>query len=1786
MKQVRTLGLMVLLLVGMMLLGQEAMASDPVSFDFSTVQGAAIRFPGDGTFAFRHSADTGYAGSDFEITNQDGFTLPDDLLALQGQLNGTFTIGPITTSGGVSTASVTGIGDFYIFDGTDMFSAKVHWVDMVQNGTGNLLNTTGTVNLTSFAYTGSNASLQELAGRPNGMVVVSFQFVPAVSLSVLRNGPGAHETSMSGSVIANGCASALGDFVWNDLNHDGIQQSNEPGIGNITVELWNSDHTSLIATTTTDSTGFYHFNGLCGGLYQVVVPIQGGLNGWVSSPNFAAASNVDSNGIPAMSGTPQHSDTVNLPDNTVENTIDFGYYYAPPMLKVDKTPDNGVFAPGDALTFSIVVTNIGGTPAINAQLNDTLPVLGGLSWLSVSSTQPGCSLSGNQLSCSFGTMQPGASITVTVTSTPTPNMACQYQPNPHAIAKADNVQPVEDAGSWNCAATQLQTTNVNPGTTVDSGDSVTLTVTETNVGGRTITGVSVTGTGCSPWTGGATTLGPGASTDFSCTFNPTMTTNWMATGHGTDSQGNPVPGTNETTNGTVTVIHPATTLTTTDDNVTVGYGNAVTLTVTEKNTGDSDITDVYVSGTGCTPWLPANVPVLGANATATFTCTFTPTTETTTWTAAAHGTDAAHHTAPSAGESTAGVVTVTVHPATTLTTSTGAVTANYGDNVTLTVTETNTGDSPLSNVSVAGTGCTPWTPASVATLAKGATATFTCTLTNVTGTVNWTATATATDAFGHAAPADNESTNGTVTVTIHPATTLTTSTGTVAVNYGGSTILTVTEKNAGDSPISNINVTGTGCVAWTGGSASLNPGQSTNFTCTLTNVTATVNWTATGHGKDVKGNDVPLTNEVANGTVTVTLHPATVLITKTVDPGTSVLSGTTVTLTVKETNTGDSAIMNVNVTGTGCTTWLPASVASLGVGSSADFTCTLTNVTAMTNWTATGHGTDLSGAAVPLTNETTGGTITVTAPPPCTEADFDLTTTNTNTPSYGTFGNIRTFTSNGVSVHASAFSRNSTTNAWSTAYLGQYTPGLGVTDSSEGDGANPKHKVDNIGGTVNYVMFEFSTPVIVDRVFLDAIGVDSDLSVWVGTKTNAYSSHNTLSDSFLTSLGPVEENLTSLTATSRWADINSGAVSGNVLVIAALASDTSPEDEFKISKLDISCAPPPPPCTGAIGDFVWKDINGNGIQDSGEPGIPGITVQLKNGTTVLGTATTDSNGYYKFTGLCAGTYTVTVINPPSGYTASPSMSGPNQSLDSNGSPATVTLTSSASTDMTIDFGYVPVAPPPCVETTFTFTGDTPTSGTAGNIRALTVNGTSVNVSGFSRSTTGTWAKAYLGMYGPGLGVTDNTEGDGANPKHKVDNIGSAVDYVMFEFSAPVTLNKVFLDAIGTDSDISVWIGNVPNAYTAHTSLLSDGFLSGLGAVEENLQDVSATSRWADVNAGNKTGNVIIIAALASDTSPEDEFKISKLDLSCATPPPPCTGSIGNFVWKDSNGNGIQDSGEPGIQGVTVTLKSGSTVVATTVTNTNGYYQFANICGGNYTVVVSNVPYGYTASPSNQGSNRAVDSSNSGVAVTLAANASDQTIDFGFVPPAPPACSQTTFIFTGNSALNGTVGNTRTFTVNGVTVKVTAFSRTTSGVWSKSYLGLYGPGLGVTNNTEDGTAPTHKVDNIGQVDHVLFEFSTPVIINQAFLDAIGQDSDISVWIGSKTDPINNHNTLSDAFLTSLGTVEENTTTALVTSRWADINSNNKAGNVIVISPLRSDTSPEDEFKLNKLDVKCQ
>ncbi|NNF36398.1 MAG: T9SS type A sorting domain-containing protein, partial [Saprospiraceae bacterium] len=130
---------------------------------------------------------------------------------------------------------------------------------------------------------------------------------------------------------------------------------------------------------------------------------------------------------------------------------------------------------------------------------------------------------------------------------------------------------------------------------------------------------------------------------------------------------------------------------------------------------------------------------------------------------------------------------------------------------------------------------------------------------------------------------------------------------------------------------------------------------------------------------------------------------------------------------------------------------------------------------------------------------------------------------------------------------------------------------------------------------------------------------------------------------------------------------------------------------------------------GSIGDYVWHDVNNNGVQDNGETGINGVTVRLYDGNNnLLSTMVTMQNpnddkldGYYMFTNLAAGDYYLT-FEYPLGYNISPIDRGGDDEMDSDIMPggtsemaetAIITLESSED-DITIDGGLsgTPVLP--------------------------------------------------------------------------------------------------------------------------------------------------------------------------------------------------------------------------------------------------------------------------------------------------------------------------------------------------------------------------------------------------------------------------------------------------------------------------------------------------------------
>src|SRR5262249_47206090 len=82
----------------------------------------------------------------------------------------------------------------------------------------------------------------------------------------------------------------------------------------------------------------------------------------------------------------------------------------------------------------------------------------------------------------------------------------------------------------------------------------------------------------------------------------------------------------------------------------------------------------------------------------------------------------------------------------------------------------------------------------------------------------------------------------------------------------------------------------------------------------------------------------------------------------------------------------------------------------------------------------------------------------------------------------------------------------------------------------------------------------------------------------------------------------------------------------------------------------------------SISGQVFSDLNGNGVSDSGEPGLQYWTIYLDtdgNGKLDPGEpfVLTDSTGHYSFTGLTPGTYTVAIMPQPAYQETGPASPG-------------------------------------------------------------------------------------------------------------------------------------------------------------------------------------------------------------------------------------------------------------------------------------------------------------------------------------------------------------------------------------------------------------------------------------------------------------------------------------------------------------------------------------------------
>jgi hypothetical protein len=124
-----------------------------------------------------------------------------------------------------------------------------------------------------------------------------------------------------------------------------------------------------------------------------------------------------------------------------------------------------------------------------------------------------------------------------------------------------------------------------------------------------------------------------------------------------------------------------------------------------------------------------------------------------------------------------------------------------------------------------------------------------------------------------------------------------------------------------------------------------------------------------------------------------------------------------------------------------------------------------------------------------------------------------------------------------------------------------------------------------------------------------------------------------------------------------------------------------------------------------------------------------------------------------------------------------------------------------------------------------------------------------------------------------------------------------------------------------------------------------------------------------------------------------------------TPPPADTSSLSGYVFFDEHGNGVND-GDPGIANVTITLQGtndlGETVLLTTTTDEFGFYEFADLRPGTYSLQETQ-PRGWLQGQDFIGTQGGlVDSGNDLLyAIVLGSGVNGLHNDFGEIEDLPP-----------------------------------------------------------------------------------------------------------------------------------------------------------------------------------------
>ncbi|MDQ7910998.1 SdrD B-like domain-containing protein [Phytohabitans sp. ZYX-F-186] len=315
----------------------------------------------------------------------------------------------------------------------------------------------------------------------------------------------------------------------------------------------------------------------------------------------------------------------------------------------------------------------------------------------------------------------------------------------------------------------------------------------------------------------------------------------------------------------------------------------------------------------------------------------------------------------------------------------------------------------------------------------------------------------------------------------------------------------------------------------------------------------------------------------------------------------------------------------------------------------------------------------------------------------------------------------------------------------------------------------------------------------------------------------------------------------------------------------------------------------------SVGDFVWFDTDGDGQQDQGEPGLGNVTVTLRDeaGNPVGEPKNTTPDGKYLFEDLLPDTKYRICFDPkaatglPEGVTPADleptaiNVDGDGTDSDINAEQCVDITTPATGENLTFDAGYKEKPEPTVVSI-----GDKVW---------------------YDADRDGVQDQGEPGIQGVKV-TLQNPDGTLAKPPATTDSNGH---YAFNDLPANTEFKLCFDKSSASNLPAGLQPGHlVPTAQNADNDDAADS-------------DIDPTSQC------------VVVTTPATGNDPT-------FDAGYMAPEPSPTVNIGDYVWVDTNKNGIQDPGEPPLQGVTVTLKYEDGTTKTVTTDDRGIYRFEGV----------------------------------------------------------------------------------------------------------------------------------------------------------------------------------------------------------------------------------------------------